>query len=201
VIAVGLGLVVARGGFILGELADSLGERGVVRAGVDLREELALANLLSFADVDAEELAVDAALDGDRVISGHCAERGEVDGHGAGGDRGDRHRDGAVGGRVGLGGFGQGGLLVALDPVEGKDAGGDEDQDQCDSAPKTAGAPGPRGGGCGKSLLRLGRGKSMGFGFAGRDVNGGKRHDLRSPILGWDADLALDSEKEQQLKA
>ena len=82
-VTAGLGRHVGGVGFVPGELAFGLGDRCLVGAGVDLGEELALPDRLALADVDREELAVDAALDGDRVVCGYRSECGEIDRDGA----------------------------------------------------------------------------------------------------------------------
>ena len=78
-VALGLGLGVPEVGLILGEGADGLIERGLVGAGVDLEQELALADGLTLFEVDLQELAVDPGVDGDGVVGGDGAECGEED--------------------------------------------------------------------------------------------------------------------------
>ena len=83
-----------------GEVGLGLGERGLVDAGVDREEQVALLDVLPFLDVDAEQLAADLRLDrhhrgGLDGADGLDLERDRLllDGRDA-----DRHR-GAPGGR------------------------------------------------------------------------------------------------------
>jgi hypothetical protein len=53
----------------------------LVRTGIDENQKIAFVDLLTFPEIDGEELAIDAALDADRVESGDRTEAGEVDRH------------------------------------------------------------------------------------------------------------------------
>src|SRR5204862_4737520 len=77
------------------ELALRLRNLRLEGAGVDLREQLALTHELALAEERLQELAVDAAADGDGVERRDGAERGEGDGQIAGASEGDDHRRGA----------------------------------------------------------------------------------------------------------
>ena len=55
-----------------------LGELHLERTGIDLREQVALLDELAFAERDPDELAVDAAPDGDGVHRGHRTEARQV---------------------------------------------------------------------------------------------------------------------------
>jgi len=69
-----------------------LQQRGV-RARIDLREEIAFANVLALAEGYLLHLAVDSHLDGDGVVSLHGAEADAVDGEVSLFNGTRRHRD------------------------------------------------------------------------------------------------------------
>ena len=92
-----LGVVQRR--LVLGELAFRLGQRDLIRARIDLGQEIALLDDLAFLERDLDQLAVDLRLDRDRRERRHRAERVQDDRHVGRFDRSraDRHRAGRIG--------------------------------------------------------------------------------------------------------
>lgn len=72
---------VGEGRTIFGQLAFGPGEGDFKLAGVDFREQIARFDLLAFGKVDGQQLAVDAAADGDGIRRRHGAEAGKVAGY------------------------------------------------------------------------------------------------------------------------
>ena len=78
---------------IVGLLGHGLIEHGFERRRVDLRQHVALADLLALAEVDGNQLAGDLGADGDGVVGRHGAERVVIDRNVVLGRFGDRDRD------------------------------------------------------------------------------------------------------------
>src|SRR5439155_15045503 len=74
-------LCVGEIGFVLHLFCSSLVERGLKGTRIDLRQEIARLDVLTFGEGDLYQFAVDPRLDGDRVKRLYRAETGEVDRH------------------------------------------------------------------------------------------------------------------------
>ena len=122
----------------LASCALRLGDGGLVGAGVDLKQELALLDGLAFVEIDLQQLAVDAAVQRDGVVRGDRAERGEVDRNGLLSARRGEDRGGAVGGLRGFGSCVVGRFWLARMRPDGKDDGADDDSENDDHAQPAA---------------------------------------------------------------
>jgi hypothetical protein len=86
-------LCVGEIGFVLDLFGDRLILRGLKRTRIDLRQEIARLDVLTFGESDLYQFAIHPRLDRDRIECLHRAETGEIDRHIAPLRRGDRYRD------------------------------------------------------------------------------------------------------------
>ena len=94
-VAGGLGAGVGEASLIAGESRFNLAESDFEGLAIDFKEEVALADVLTFAEVDGGELAGNFGLDGDGGEGFDGADGAKLDRHGLQGDAGDADGNGS----------------------------------------------------------------------------------------------------------
>jgi hypothetical protein len=87
-----IGLRVCELGLIAALVGDVLVELGLVGARIDLRQEVADVNGLSFGEIDLRDLSLDLTADDDGVVSDDRADALQVDRHIVARDHAGHHR-------------------------------------------------------------------------------------------------------------